>query len=66
LASHKSKALAEFEEERLEVFDDRRFDIGFMKLGLVWDVAFRIICRSVSEIFGVVSDLLNHLRETGA
>ena len=29
-------------------------------------VAFRIIWRSVSEIFGVVSDLLYDLRQTGA
>lgn len=32
----------------------------------VKDVAFRIIWRSVSEIFGVVSDLLYGLRQTGA
>jgi hypothetical protein len=29
-------------------------------------VAFRIIWRSVSEIFGVLSDLLYDLRQTGA
>ena len=32
----------------------------------LWPVAFRIIWRSVSEIFVVVSDLLYDLRQTGA
>jgi MFS superfamily sulfate permease-like transporter len=34
--------------------------------GFVTAVAFRIIWRSVSEIFGVVSDLVYDLRPTGA
>jgi hypothetical protein len=57
LASHKSKALAEFEEERLEVFDDRRFDIGFMKLGLVREIQEVEHVRLLNDIYRLMNGL---------